>query len=162
MASSVDCLSGCGPSVVLSPELSDPVPGPGSDCLSPVRVEVCSPTTFSPRRVVPRGVNIASGSASALFDPLGNGSSVSVVAGVGVRVQSVTVTGFAGSSIPGGDYVRVTLYGAEQFFLLSGMSFTWSVSQDAGGFAEYISDGDVVVECFGDSAAGVIWTEEMP
>lgn len=159
----VDCVGPCDDPVVTVVPAYPPDSGIGSSCASPVHVRLCDGPVPGPfRRVVPRGVTVASGSVAAGYAPYVSGSSVVVSAGIGARVQSVTVVGLDGASVSGGDHVRVTLAGSDQVFVLAGMSFTWSVAQDAGAFAEFIADGDVVVECLGDSAARVMWTEEVP
>lgn len=102
-------------------------------------------------------VNIASGPEASTFDPLGNGDTWSPPSTVGL-LQSVTVTVLRGDA-PATNNVAVRFgpMGAE-VYLTAGMSQTWSVAQDAGGFRDFLEQS-IRVGCNGDAAAVVSWTE---
>lgn len=111
-------------------------------------------------KLFPGGTNIAAGSFAATHDPLGNGAAWTPVLSVGMALQSFTVTAVRAGLPLGTNGVRIRFaQTGSEVYLAQGQSFTWSVAQDNGNISE-IMDPEVSVECFGNSAAAIAWTEQ--
>lgn len=112
------------------------------------------------RRLLQYGQNIASGTFTPTFDPAGNGAVWSTF-GINGPLQSVTVTALRAGTPGSGNTVVVT-FGATgtKMWLVQGQSFTWSVAQDAASWYETL-DRDISVDCQGNAAANLVWTEQV-
>jgi hypothetical protein len=118
------------------------------------------PAAVEQRRVYGGGINIASGTFAASFDPNGNGTSWGWAPTAGLMLQSFTVTALRAGAPGSANSVRVR-FGAtgSEVFLTQGQTYTWSVAQDAGAFSEAI-DTDFRVDVLGNAAASIAWTEQ--
>lgn len=116
------------------------------------------PIVVAPRVIDATGINLANGSLVADFDPAGNGASWSY-SGAN-RLQSVTVTCLRGDK-PSTNTVQVVSGSTgTRHFLIAGQSVTFSVAQDVSANEEL--EHRVSVDCIGDSACHIAWTEELP
>ena len=102
------------------------------------------------------GLNIASGTLAAAYDPDGNGTSWSWAGPE--RLQSYTVTALRAGAPNSGNTVEVK-FSVGRILLAQGQTFTWSVAQDPDRREEIVPDFAVV--CSGNAAANIGWTEEI-
>lgn len=111
-------------------------------------------------RILGGGINIASGTQTAAYDPDGNGASWSWNPSAGPILQSFTVTALRAGTPASGNTVIVR-FGptGSRVYLAQGQTFTWSVAQDDGNTAE-IFDQEFRVDTVGNAAANIIWTEQ--
>lgn len=131
------------------------VPGANATNTTP---GVCAVTPIE-RQVVAGGTNIAAGTQAPIFTPSSAVASWSHTSGG--ALQSVTVTAQRAGTPASGNTVRVRFSATgTEIFLVQGQSQTWSVAQDDGSTSEVLRS-DIDVECFGNSAATVAWTEHL-
>lgn len=104
------------------------------------------------------GLNIASGSFVPLYDPHGFGT---VWNYTGTRqLQSVTVSATQAGAPGSGNYVKLVFASGSELYLIKGQTMTWSVAQDTGMVGEFL-DPNTGVECAGNSACSILWTEQL-
>lgn len=152
---------GAAPSVLVTNGFGAIVPGANAGntnvgvCVVPDPV----PTPVQ-EKIFAGGVNIASGTASATHDPDGNGPSWSWGASAGANLQSLTVTALI-SGTPASANPVLVRFGAtgRRVFIAQGQTISFSVAQDHSLVSEVL-ESDIRVDCNGNSAATVIWTEQ--
>lgn len=120
------------------------------------RVGDCPPI---PRPIISSGLNLASGTLAATYDPVGHGATWTAPAGY--YLQSFTVTVLRGSGLPSGtDHVTVTNTKTGQtLHMLQGETRSWSVGQEVNE-NEYLY-GIFTVACTGNAACGIHWTGQV-
>jgi len=110
------------------------------------------PASIPDVKIDPNGLNFASGSLTADYDPTGNGP----IWTAPPRLQSFTVIVRKAGNTPGGANVVLVGLPSGKYYLTQGNTRTWSVAQDASG-NEFLTEGHTV-EAIGDAAFDVIWT----
>lgn len=118
------------------------------------------PVTPTPDRTVYHNSwNIASGAFAGSHDPAGHGAfwSYANVQQTG-RLKSVSVTVYEGDAMAVNSIEIRHGQPLDKSWLLAGQSEDWDVSEDHG--VDPLLDPNFEIECLGDSACFVSWTEE--
>jgi hypothetical protein len=104
------------------------------------------------------GINLASGTLTPTYDPIGNGASKNLNTISKLKAFSVTV--IDGGVPNSGDAVSVTFAAsATKVYLLPGQTNSWSVASNGAEWNEILGNA-VTIACVGNSAATVTWDYE--